>query len=61
VIKHFIQDKPALYFLAAEEMETQNRLRFQQLLARYTGQAFLERTSFERWDDLFAIFAQQNP
>lgn len=61
LVKHFIQDKPALYFLAAEEMEAQNRLRFQQLLARYTGQAFLERTSFERWDDLLAIFARHNP
>ena len=56
LIKEFIKNKRALYFLANEETEAVSMRRFAETLAEYTGQEYLKNASFENWRDLFDIF-----
>jgi AAA+ ATPase superfamily predicted ATPase len=56
LIKEFIKDKKALYFLAREEVEALSMERFAEALAEYTGQSYLKDASFGKWDSLFDIF-----
>ncbi len=56
LIKHFIQDKPALYFLASEETERENLDGFRQRMHEFTGSDLLEREFPFTWDDLFQAF-----
>ena len=35
LIRHFIQNKPSLYFLATEEAESMNRVAFQEQIADF--------------------------
>ena len=56
LIREFIKNKPAFYFLAREENETVSMKRFAEELSGYTGQKYLKNASFERWQDLFEIF-----
>ncbi len=60
LIKEFIKDKRALYFLASEENETVGMKNFTQVLSEYTGQEYLKNASFENWKDLFEIFLTYN-
>lgn len=60
LIKEFIKDKRALYFLASEENETVGMKNFTQVLSEYTGQEYLKNASFENWKDLFEIFLKYN-
>lgn len=61
LIKEFIKNKDAMYFLATEEMETGNKKRFTNTLAEYTKQDYLKNASFSDWEDLFKIFATYKP
>jgi len=58
LIKEFIQNKRALYFLANEENETISMQRFTEALSDYTEQEYLKNASFDNWRDLFDIFVK---
>ncbi|MCK4761582.1 MAG: ATP-binding protein [Candidatus Aminicenantes bacterium] len=56
LIKHFIADKPALYFLASEELERENINNLKSLMSRFSGSELLQRDFDFSWDDIFAVF-----
>ena len=56
LIQEFIKNKPALYYLATEESESQSMRRFSQSLSQFAGKDFLAKASFDDWIDLFKIF-----
>lgn len=53
LIRHFIQDKPALYFLATEEAEAMNREAFQRQVADFLDSDLLRGAVIDRWELLF--------
>lgn len=53
LIKQFIQDKEALYFLANEESNRQNLNRFTEKLAEFTKQPYIAQSRFENWQSAF--------
>ena len=53
LIRHFIQDKPALYFLATEEAEAMNREAFQRQVAEFLHSDLLRGAVIDRWELLF--------
>lgn len=61
LIKEFIKNKDAMYFLATEEMENGNMKRFTNTLVEYTKQDYLKNASFSDWEDLFKVFAAYKP
>jgi len=61
LIKEFIKDKEAMYFLATEEIEIGNMKRFIGELSEFTKQEYLKSASFNDWEDLFKIFASHKP
>lgn len=61
LIKEFIKNKDAMYFLATEELEIGNMKRFTNTLAEYMKQDYLKNASFSDWEDLFKIFAAYKP
>lgn len=61
LIKQFIQNKTAFYFLATEEVEVQSMKRFAGVLSRTTGNPMLQRVAFSDWMDLFRVIADYRP
>ena len=61
LIKEFISDKKALYFLAGEETDRQNLDRFTDKLKDFTGHAVLEGARYEHWRNAFKAFAETYP
>jgi AAA+ ATPase superfamily predicted ATPase len=59
LIKEFIRDKPAMYFLADERLESVQRRRFQAVLGDFTGDPLLTRITAPDWDTLFALLIQR--
>ena len=53
LIRHFIQDKTALYFLATEESEAMNRHAFQQQIADFLESDLLREAVIDRWEIIF--------
>ena len=53
LISEFIRDKKALFFLASEESESQNRLAFQQKAADFLNSNLLKNVEVKSWDVLF--------
>ena len=53
LISEFIKDKKALFFLASEESETQNRMAFQEKTAEFLGSDLLRNVEVKSWDVLF--------
>lgn len=53
LIRHFIQDKQSLYFLATEEAEAMNRVAFQEQVADFLNSDLLRSSSIDRWELLF--------
>ena len=53
LISQFIKDKNALFFLATEEAEAQNRKAFQEKVADFLDSELLRNTSVSSWDVLF--------
>ena len=53
LIRHFIKNKPSLYFLATEEAETMNRMAFQEQVADFLNSDLLRGSSIDRWELLF--------
>lgn len=58
LITEFVRDKRALYFLATEESEEQNRVAFQKQVAALTGDDLLGQVSVDNWDILFDRLTQ---
>ena len=61
LIKEFIKDKKAFYFLATEEVESQSMKRLAGVLARATNNPMLGRVAFSDWLDLFQEAARYRP
>lgn len=61
LIKEFIKDKPALYFLATEEIESQNIRRFTDTLAEFTRAPHLKNATYTDWIALLRILADYKP
>ena len=61
LIKEFIKDKQAFYFLATEEVESQSMKRLAGVVARVTGNSMLQRVTFTDWLDLFREIANYQP
>lgn len=53
LISEFIKDKKALFFLASEESESQNRLAFQVKCAEFLNSDLLQNVEVKNWDVLF--------
>lgn len=53
LISEFIKDKPALFFLATEESEAQNRNAFQQQAAELIQSSLLKNATVSDWDTVF--------
>ncbi|MDE7132159.1 MAG: ATP-binding protein [Lachnospiraceae bacterium] len=52
----FIEDKQAVYFLATEENETQNRAAFKTIVAEQTGNELLMSANVDSWDMIFKVW-----
>ena len=61
LMKEFIRNKTAFYFLATQETESQSMKRFAGVLARATGNRLLQNASFSDWADLFQAAADYKP
>ena len=57
LIKEFLKDKTAFYFLATEELEQQSMKRLAGVIARTTRNKLLQKAAFTDWLDLFQIIA----
>ena len=53
LISEFIKDKNALFFLASEESEAQNRNAFKEKAADFIGSSLLHEASVSTWDAIF--------
>lgn len=53
LIRHFIKDKSAIYFLATEESEAMNREAFKRQVADYLNDELLREAVVDRWDLIF--------
>ena len=49
----FMKDKSALYFLATEENEIQNRNAFKDMVADHTGNELLKNAVVDNWEIIF--------
>ncbi len=61
LIKEFIKDKCAFYFLATEEVESQSMKRMAGVIARVEKNPILERVTFSDWLDLFRLIVEYRP
>ena len=61
LIKEFIKDKTAFYFLATEELESQSMKRLAGVIGRTTNNGLIQKASFADWLDLFQIIADYKP
>lgn len=61
LIKEFIKDKNAIYFLATEEVEVQGKKRLLNRIADFTGQDYLKNAVFENWEDIFRLLINYKP
>jgi AAA+ ATPase superfamily predicted ATPase len=59
LIKEFIRDKPAMYFLADERLENVQRRRFQAALSDFCQDPTLARLGAGDWDTLFELLLQR--
>ena len=54
----FIKDKEAIYFIASEENETQNRIAFKSIVAEHIGNELLMSASINNWDMIFKVWLE---
>ncbi|TJX12914.1 ATP-binding protein [Tissierella creatinini] len=57
LIKEFIKNKKAIYYLATEEIETYAKKHLLNLVADFTDQTYLKNANFDNWEDIFKVFA----
>ena len=60
LIKEFLKNKAAFYFLTTEEIESQSMKRLAGVVARTTKNRLLQNTTFTDWLDLFQVIADYN-
>ena len=60
LISEFIKDKSALFFLASEESEAQNRNAFKEKAADFIDSALLHEASVATWDAIFAAIMERS-
>ncbi|WPX07862.1 ATP-binding protein [Anaerocellum danielii] len=53
LIKQFIKNKKAIYFLATEEVESQNINNFKSLVAKFFNNSLLEKIQNITWEEIF--------
>ncbi len=58
LISEFIKDKKALFFLASEESEAQNRTAFKEKTAEFINNEILRKAEVKSWDILFKSIVQ---
>ena len=58
LISEFIRGKNALFFLASEEPETQNRNAFREKAAAFIGSELLREASVSSWETIFRAIAE---
>lgn len=61
LIKEFLKNKTAFYFLATEEIESQSMKRLAGVVARTTKNRLLQNATFTDWLDLFQVIADYEP
>lgn len=61
LIKEFLKNKTAFYYLATEELESQSMKRLANVIARTTKNTLLQKIEFTDWLDLFQIIAEYKP
>ena len=54
LIKEFIKDKSALFFLATEESESENRNAFKSAVSEYINNPLLAQAVITNWEELFS-------
>lgn len=59
LLKEFIRDKRALYYLATEESENENRSSFQSVASAMLGLPLLDGAPFKKWEDTFRYIVDQ--
>lgn len=52
----FVEDKQAVYFLATEENEAQNRVAFKNIVAEQTDNELLMNANVDSWDMIFKVW-----
>lgn len=57
LIKEFLKNKTAFYYLATEELESQSMKRLANVIARTTKNTLLQKIEFTDWLDLFQLIA----
>lgn len=60
LIKEFMKNKTAFYYLATEELESQSINRLASVIARTTKNTLLQKATFTDWMDLFQVIADYN-
>lgn len=61
LIKEFLKNKTAFYYLATEELESQSMKRLANVIARTTKNTLLQKIEFSDWLDLFQLIADYKP
>ena len=61
LIKQFIKNKKALYFIATEESERENKKNLQHLLADFSANSFLKKDVILDWNEIFTLFINYQP
>ncbi len=61
LIKEFLKEKTAFYFLATEELESQSMKRLAGVMAPTKKKKILQKTTFTDWLDLFQVIADYKP
>lgn len=61
LIKEFIKNKTAFYFLATQEVDSANIAKFVSLIADITKNPLLKKARFESWEDVFSLIANYKP
>ena len=60
LIKEFIKDKSALFFLATEESEAENRNVFKVKVSEYIGNPLLAQADVNSWEELFSYIVNDS-
>ena len=60
LIKEFIKDKNALFFMASEELESQNIDKLKELVADFCDNNMLRNAKITNWEDLYETFINHN-
>lgn len=60
LIKEFIKDKNALFFMASEELESQNIDKLKELVADFCDNNMIRNAKITNWEDLFETFIKHD-